>query len=66
MTHRISVLAAIAWTVLTLGLSPRPASGQSVSVEATYIGEVFANARGGLERGVVYIDNLDLQVSVDT
>lgn len=66
MTHRISVLAAIAWTALTLGLSPRGASGQSISVDATYIGEVFVNARGGLERGVVYMDNLDLLVTVDT
>ncbi|MBX9898950.1 MAG: carbohydrate porin [Qipengyuania sp.] len=40
-------------------------AGQIVSIEATYTGEIWSNLHGGLRRGSVYLDDLDLAATVD-
>jgi porin len=37
--------------------------GRGVDFEIVYTGDVFANVRGGVERGSVYLDNYDLSVT---
>lgn len=37
----------------------------AVSLGATYTGEIWGNVRGGLRRGVRYLDNLDVTLDVD-
>lgn len=37
----------------------------ALTLDAVYTGEVFGNARGGLRRATRYLDNLDLQATLD-
>ncbi|MGE0682955.1 MAG: carbohydrate porin, partial [Candidatus Binatia bacterium] len=39
---------------------------QGVSLEAVYTGEMFSNLSGGLRRKAVYLDNVDLMLTIDT
>jgi porin len=49
----------------TLGLLPNPFEKRGVKFATTYIGEALANASGGLKRGSVYEDRINLAVDVD-
>jgi porin len=49
----------------TLGLLPNPLQKYGVKFAATYIGEAFGNASGGLKQGAIYEGRLNLAVDVD-
>src|SRR6478736_2978180 len=49
----------------TLGLLPNPLQKFGVKFAATYIGEAFDNASGGLKQGAIYEGRLNLAVDVD-
>src|SRR6478736_2843904 len=46
----------------TLGLLPNPLQKYGVKFAATYIGEAFGNASGGLKQGAIYEGRLNLAV----
>lgn len=58
------IVAAIALSLLAVR-APKSA-GQTVSFDAAYTADLFANVRGGMERGGTYMDNLDVQLTVRT
>lgn len=53
----------VAASVLSLLLMPPVAAFEA---ELRYTGEVLANTSGGIAQGVRYLDNLDLELSLDT
>src|SRR6476469_3801622 len=49
----------------TIGILPNPLQKYGVKFAATYIGEAFGNASGGLKQGAIYEGRLNLAVDVD-
>lgn len=65
MSSAYRVVLAVT-TLLTFTPSAvRPQERGWVALEATYTGDLAAVTHGGLERRVVYLDNLDLTLTVD-
>jgi porin len=60
--------ALVGFAVAAPAMSDEPAqatAAPAASVSLTYIGEVWNVASGGLDQGSVYLDNIDLQASLD-
>jgi porin len=62
--HGCAALMGFAATAPAMSDEPAQASPMA-SVTLAYTGEVWGVAAGGLDRGAVYLDNFDLEASVD-
>jgi len=59
--------ALLATTLATAATAANEADSPApgIALDIAYVGDVFSNTRGGLQRGTAYLDNLDVMLSAD-
>lgn len=65
LTKRLSALLLFVLLPLFSGGQATEATRETVDIGAAYTGELWGNVRGGTDRGVRYMDNLDITAEID-